>query len=123
MPACAEIGKCEWLVWAVNHPRPHLLTVSDDDDDDNADWMMMMMMKIVFVDSDATESVAILRLFAFLIMLVIFERSDVNVSFLLLLLFFVIVKRTNKVIYHQSTVHANLFTVFPPTLKSVKLPK
>lgn len=65
-------AKCEWPVWAVNHPGPRLLTVSDDDDD----WMMMMMrlrmMKIDVFDSDAAESVAIHLLFAFLIILVLF---------------------------------------------------
>ena len=38
-------AKCEWPAWAVNHPRPGLLTVSHDGDDDvDDDWMMMMMM-------------------------------------------------------------------------------
>lgn len=66
-------AKREWLVWAVNHPGPRLLTVSDDDDDDD-DWMMMMrlrMMKIDVFDSDAAESVAIHLLFAFLILVIL----------------------------------------------------
>lgn len=67
-------AKREWLVWAVNHPGPRLLTVSDDDDDDDDDWMMMMrlrMMKIDVFDSDAAESVAIHLLFAFLILVIL----------------------------------------------------
>lgn len=30
-------AKCEWSLWAVNHPRPRLPTVSEDDDDDDLD--------------------------------------------------------------------------------------